>query len=132
MATSYISKIYKCKDGTAQFSEEYFECIQDRKRLNALKNHYLASTKQRIPLSYGYVLILSETIKTRFLNKEEKALLKSLIESEGIDYLKPRFRKKSQLLGKSEQPDMFPHLYEFRFPSVDYRDLNRFNVPSDR
>lgn len=119
LANAYTPKIYKCKDTKTKFSSDFFDCIQDKKRLKALKNHYLSLGNTSLPLSYGYVLILSETLKNRFLNRQEKELLKSLIQDAGIDYLSLCYSQ-TKKRRKYVQTDMFPHLYTFTFPMLDY------------
>ncbi len=129
----YVPRIYKCKATKSRFSTDYLDSLQDRKRLNALKNHYRASNMQSLPLTYGHVLIMLETLKKRFLNTEEKGLLRSLIDSANIDYLSLCYKKpKRKVRGKYEQLDMLAHLYTYTFPCIDYRDLDFLNTPSNR
>src|ERR1700677_2884634 len=109
------------------FDRALKDAEQDHKRIRALQKHYRLISEKKLPLEYGHVLILMETLKQRFLTSAEKALLACLLERANVDYTFTCYDKKGEAEERRKrdrqpiQMDMFPSLYDFSWSELPIR-----------
>jgi len=133
---SYWKNIPTNQEEREEFHVALMEAEQDHKRILALQKHYRVTSDKRLPLEYGHVLILKETLKQRFLTSGEKGLLLCLLERLSVDYTFTCYKKSSERRKKNtlraEQIDMFPELHVFSWSEVPVAALGELILRSQR